>query len=354
MSRKDWWSLRNIAGRVLELCFMSHISWPSIELLHNIIKTLTHFASLSPAEGGSPLPKVRYAAKVKLHGTNCAVQVHTDGIITQSRETILTPEKDLKGFSRWAHLHEAKFRMLPTGFTVFGEWCGPGIEAGMAISDLPGKVFAVFAIQVGTGDAAVVISNPSEITSYLAPLDIPGLYVLPWAEGVLFTLDYSDPASLSAAAEYLNGVVAAVEKEDPWVKAMFNVSGLGEGVVLYPVAVTGGKMPEHPEALARLMFKAKGLKHRTAGTKTAVQVAPEVVSGVGAFVDLMVTEARLMQGLSVVCGGTRDPKLTGKFLQWLGADVQKESKDELGASGLTWSQVQGAVLARAREWFLRA
>ena len=329
------------------------IGWPSIELLHNVVKTLTYLDTLSPAEGGSPLPKVLYRAKVKLHGTNCGVQVHADGLVTQSREVIITPKADLKGFSAWVQQHEPKFRQLPAGMTVFGEWCGPGVEAGMAISALPGKLYAVFALQFGTGEGAVVVRDPVEITSYLGPLNIPGLYVLPWLDGVEFWADYANTASLQEVAETLNGVVARVEQEDPWVKTTFGVSGLGEGVVLYPVAIAGGKVPESPEALGHLMFKAKGLKHRTAGTKQAVQVAPEVVAGVDAFVTLMVTDARLEQGLSVVCGGVRDPKLTGKFLQWVEKDVQKESVAELDASGLIWDKVKGAVLVHARTWFLR-
>jgi hypothetical protein len=327
----------------------SVISWQSIELLHNVIKTLTYLSSLPASEGGAALPKVRYKAKVKLHGCNCAVQVHADGIVTQSRETILTPTSDLKGFSKWAHANEAYFRSLAPGIVVFGEWCGPGVEPGMAISGAPEKQFAVFGILIGDGAGARIVSDPVAIADGIGPLP-KNMHVLPWLDGVDFSVDYADQASLSAAAEYLNGVVAAVEKEDPWVKAVFDVSGLGEGVVLYPV---GAEAPSHPEALARIMFKAKGLKHRTAGTKEAVQVAPEVVSGVADFVRLMVTEARLEQGLSTTCGGQRDPKRTRDFIAWVEKDVQKESAAELEASGLTWDQVKGAVLARAREWFLR-
>lgn len=337
----------------------SVISWPSIELLHNVIKTRNYLAALSPADGGCPLPKVQYRAKVKLHGMNCAVQVHTDGIVTQSRETILTPEADLKGFSKWAHAHADYFRTLPTGITVFGEWCGPGVEAGMAISAVGEKQFCVFGVQVGTDESARIVSEPSGIAVLLktwrptegnqAPKN---LHVLPWMN-FHTEIDFADATSLERAAGILNDTVRAVEERDPWVAATFSVEGLGEGIVLYPVAVDGGEVPEDPASLARLMFKAKGLKHRTAGTKEAVQVAPEVVSSVRGFVDLMVTAARLEQGLSVVCGGVRDPKLTGKFLQWVVADVQKESKAELEASGLTWSQVQGAVQARVREWYLR-
>lgn len=323
--------------------------WPSIGLLHNTIKTINYLAALDPADGGVPFPKAVYRAKVKLHGANCGVQIQTDGIVTQSRETILTPTTDLKGFSKWAHTWDSQFLKLPVGMTLFGEWCGPGVEPGMAVSVLPNKLYAVFAIQMGN----TVIYDPVLIVSYLEPLGIPGLYVLPWVENVELTVDYADPNSLQDAATQLNTLVLSVEREDPWVKATFNVSGLGEGVVLYPVSVVGEENPKDLERLAQLMFKVKGEKHRTTRTKDAAQVSVEVVSGIDAFVDLVLTSARLEQGLSATCGGVRDPRLTGKFLQWVVADVQKESVAELESSGLTWPQVQGAIQARARGWFLR-
>jgi hypothetical protein len=121
--------------------------------------------------------------------------------------------------------------------------------------------------------------------------------------------------------------------------------------VFYPVQVGGQAPPASPDKLAQLMWKAKGEKHRTAGTKVAAQVDAAVVASVEEFVSLMVTQARLEQGLGAVCGGTREPKSTGAFLAWVAADVQKESQAELAASGLTWQQVEKAVQQRARVWF---
>jgi hypothetical protein len=329
----------------------THIAWNSIALLHNVVRTLNYLAALPPGNGGKPLPEVGYCAKVKLHGTNCAVQVHTDKIVTQSREIILTPEADLKGFSKWAHSHEASFRNLSPGITVFGEWCGPGIEKGMAVSALPTKIFAVFAVQLGYGDSASLITDPSAIDFLIAPLGIPGVYVIPWMPGVDFRIDYANKESVKKAADFLNGIVADVEAEDPWIKAVFGVSGVGEGVVLYPV-VSSGCIPISPEAVTGLMFKAKGEKHRTVASKEAVQVNPDVLASVDAFVKFAVTPARLEQGVQTACGGTREKRDTPKFIAWILADVQKESVAELEASGLTWAQVEKAVQTRARDWFV--
>jgi hypothetical protein len=85
----------------------------------------------------------------------------------------------------------------------------------------------------------------------------------------------------------------------------------------------------------------------------AVAVDATVVASVDEFVALMVTEARLEQGLTVACGGGRDPKRTSTFLAWITADVRKESAAELEASKLTWAQVEKAVQTRARTWFLK-
>lgn len=312
-----------------------HVSWGSIELLHNCVRTLGHLAAQ-----GKPLPVVEYRAKVKLHGTNCAVQITPEGVVAQSRTQLLTPEADYKGFATWVHAHRAYFAARPTGLVIFGEWCGPGVEKGMAISKAPTKLFVVFGIQVG----ATLVYEPAEVRAQLPVAGAPvELHVLPW-EGEAITIDFGSRDSLDAAALELNRRVANVEREDPWVKRELGISGLGEGLVLYPIAVD-------PADLATLMFKAKGEKHRTAGTKVAVAVDATVVASVAELVALMVTEARLQQGLTTVCGGVRDPKLTAAFLAWVAADVQKESVAELESSGLTWAQVDKAVQAAARAWF---
>jgi hypothetical protein len=325
----------------------SVVSWGSIELLHNVVRTLTALHE-TPAEDQRPLPVVRYRAKVKLHGSNCAVQVTPDGVYTQSRTAMLTPESDYKGFAAWVRDHRAYFAGLRPGLVVFGEWCGPGVERGMAVSQVDHKLFVVFAVR--DGDHTIV--EPDELRALLPAEGAPAaLHVLPW-DGEPVTIDYRSREQLDRVAAALSARVAAVEREDPWVRATFGISGLGEGLVFYPRDVDGAPARTDPVSLAGLMFKAKGEKHRTAGAAAAVQVTPTVVGGVDEFVALMVTEPRLQQGLSTVCGGVVDPRQTGKFLAWIAADVRKESVAELEAAGLTWPQVDKAVQTRARAWFL--
>jgi hypothetical protein len=305
-----------------------HVQWGSIELPHNAIRTLTILA-----EQGQPLPTIEYRAKVKLHGTNCAVQITDAGPVAQSRNLILTPAADHKGFATWVASRADFWSTLPRGLVVFGEWCGPGVERGMAISQAPSKLFCVFAVLEGEQ----MIHDPAAIGALL-PARPADVHVLPW-EGAPITIDFGSREALERAAKELNDRVADVEREDPWCKRVLGISGLGEGLVFYPSPFD-----------QTLMFKAKGDKHRTAGKK-AVQVDASSAASIEDFVTLVVTDARLRQGLEAV-GGDFDAKQTGAFLAWITADVKKESVAELEASQLTWRQVERAVQQRARRWFL--
>jgi len=319
----------------------THAPWGSIELLHNVVIALTNLSKLDQ--------RISYRAKVKLHGKNTAVQVTSDGLVAQSRTNILTTVHDLDGFAKWVAANQAAFKALPTGIVVFGEWAGPGVEAGMAISKIPSKIFAIFSVQVGRGDDAYIVYDPEQICEILTPvLQCPGLHVLPWEETQEITLDFSNKAQMQEVTPALNAMVERVEKEDPWVKRTFGIEGIGEGLVFYPEPQSA---PISPENLAHIIFKAKGDKHRTAATKESVQLEATVVESAAAFVSLMVTDARLEQGVSQVCGGSYDIRNIATFIKWVVTDVEKESVAELQASGLDWKQVAGPVQTRAREWY---
>jgi len=49
---------------------------------------------------------VEYRAKIKLHGSNCAVQVTDRGVVAQHRTSLLAPEADYKGFAAWTRAHD--------------------------------------------------------------------------------------------------------------------------------------------------------------------------------------------------------------------------------------------------------
>jgi hypothetical protein len=321
------------------------IKWTSIDLFHYVVRTYQHLNE----NDGLPLPTVSYRAKVKIHGTNCGVQVRPDGIYPQGRTTMLSlPSGDYKGFARWVADHQDYWSAIEPGITVFGEWCGLGIEKNSAIYKCGRKVYAVFAVQVGYEEDARIVYEPSQIQALLPDVPHPDVFVLPWYEPGAVTIDYADQAAMDAAVAQLNQLIANIEAEDPWVKEVFGLSGMGEGLVLYPIE---DHSSSDPERLGRTMFKAKGIKHSRVRTKKPVQVAPEVATSISDFVDLMVTPSRLEQAVTEACGGEYHMRHTGALLRWLTDDVQKESVAELEAAKLTWKQVLKAVQARGREWF---
>ena len=324
------------------------VKWPSIELLHNLVRSVGRQKEYHEANGEPfTAPTITYRAKVKLDGTNAVIQISPDGVVTaQGRNRTLSTEDDNHGFAVWVSGVEEKLSALRQAERVvlFGEWCGRGVQRHCAISQIPRKIFAVFAAKIGD----TLLSEPEELEALVPKL--PDVFVLPWfGRPITLTFDGSSEG-LEAAVGRLNALVEEVEGEDPWVAETFGVSGIGEGLVFYP-----DPREELPSFLehSEVMFKAKGEKHRVVRQKKAVQVDPEVAKSIDEFVALFVTEPRLKQALDTAFGeALPDMKGTGVFLKTVAADVIKESVDELEASGLTWKQVARAVSTEARTWFM--
>ncbi|ABW25380.1 RNA ligase family protein [Acaryochloris marina] len=314
--------------------------WPSVELLHNVRRSLMALEAT---------PMVTYRAKIKLDGTNAGVQIFSDGrVAAQSRSQIITPDDDNMGFAQWVSQQMDYFAPLAghEHITIFGEWCGRGIQKRTSISKIDRRIFTVFAVQYGgvENEVAKLEIDPDKISQLLP--SHPDIFVLPFM-GEPLTLDFGNRDQLESVANAINQLVSEVEQIDPWVKATFGIEGLGEGLVLYPQTQTRVDRLTYPE----LMFKAKGEKHQVVKTKQPVQLDPEFVKSIDEFVALMVTPARLEQGLSESCQGPLEMKQLGGFLKWLAQDVQKESEAELEAAKLSWKDVNKAVTHSGKSWF---
>lgn len=318
------------------------LKWPSIKSLYNIRKTMKHCNTER---------KVLYRPKIKIDGTNGGVQISTSGDIqAQSRSRLISVDDDNHGFARWVGENAGYFSSLygTNHYTIFGEWCGKGIQSGTAISQLNKKIFAVFAIQYGCDEEAKYDINPYTINKFLGdkPDDI---FVLPFFDSEI-CIDYANKDDVILAADKLNDLVSLVEGNDPWVKDMFEIEGIGEGMVLYPLP-DSVKYDDYimvsRNDYGNLVFKAKGEKHKVVKTKKSVQVDPEVAKNVDDFVALFATETRLKQW-----AGDFNVEQTGKFIKDFSIDIKKESIDELEASGLTWKQVAKPLSTVARNWFI--
>jgi len=334
-----------------------HIKWPSIDSFHHIRKATQKYPHLC---GHSPV--VTYRAKVKLHGTCAAVQITNDGFYAQSRTRIITLEKDNLGFAFWAYQNEQKWKNILKEhgeMTIFGEFAGPGIQAGMATNQAPWKFFAVFAIQINLPDEMDEYDNTLPKTKFIVdPFEIQNILIDAPQTQDFFPIDWyfddlivnwaADTDELQKCVDQANKVVEEVEKCDPFMNDNFDIQGLGEGVVYYPVSHPGRYF------FSQLAFKAKGEKHQTVKQKKKVQVNPETAEDMKQFADMVLTDARLEQGATEINDGVLefDKKLIGPFIGWVARDVLKECKDELIASGLEWKPTSKIITNKARAWYL--
>lgn len=316
--------------------------WPDIEGLHNVLKNLSKTLISS---------SIKYKARVKVHGTNAGVIITQDGrVAAQKRTSIIKPQNDNAGFATWVHANEEYFKSLKYNFyndvIIYGEWAG--MQKGVAISEIGKKIFAIFAIQHNAPSGAMMEIEPDTIKQKIIGHD--DIHVLPW-HGDEIILNFSDYNDLQRKVNEINDIVNEVEKEDPWVKSVFGVSGTGEGLVYYPIIESDVFPLIKRFTLSEYIFKAKGEKHKVVNNKKPVQIDPEIVKSVQEFADLFVTENRLNQGVEVACDGKFEMKKMGDFLKWFGGDVKKESTAELEAANLEWRDVGKEIMTRAREWY---
>ena len=293
-----------------------------------------------------------YVSKIKLHGTNAAVQIDNGNVLYQSRSRLISPGSDNAGFAAWASQYEAEW--LSTGsrgagpkdstYVFYGEWFGPGIQKKVACSEVPEKSFAIFAVDVINYEEGLPLFvrhvMPDEIRK-LVP-NIPNLYVLPIYN--LHRLEVDDEPSLLKLAEHIDSEVEAIDKLDPWIKDTFGIEGIGEGLVMYPIAGTNIYRPE-------LLFKVKGQSHSVNKVKKAMDLNPEDLATLKAFLTSFVTENRLEQGLKEACEPELDITQIGAFIKWVVGDIQKESKLEIEANNIPWNKASKAISGKAATYF---
>lgn len=127
--------------------------FPSINQFRNVIRHVKDHAQYAGKdENGDPifdrsieLPTLSFRGTVKLHGTNAGIiyDLYTKEFSYQSRERVLELTQDNAGFMLYMKNREAMLERIfqssyaPAGtekIALFGEWCGSGIQKGVAIS----------------------------------------------------------------------------------------------------------------------------------------------------------------------------------------------------------------------------
>lgn len=326
--------------------------WTSIENFHTLRKGTQKYPHLL---GSSP--KVTYKAKVKLHGTNAGI-VFTPGdmkITSLSRTIEISIKSDNAGFAKWVDENQEKFILLDhKGNTVVihGEWCGPGIMKGTAVNQLDSKKFMVFGVRFYLDDVCTrFISDPEILSKFLAPVsDI--VHIIPWYNaGKEYEIDFSKSGEeLQSILDDINKEVLQVEACDPFMKSQFQLEGIGEGLVFYPI----DENHDDYESFSNLCFKAKGEKHQSVAHTKPAQIDPSVANSLTEFAHLVLPISRLEQGVYAVNDGVLefDNKKIGFFLKWINEDLFKETQGELETSGLNAKDAYRKCSEVARTWYI--
>ncbi|MFK8002829.1 MAG: RNA ligase family protein [Polyangiales bacterium] len=300
---------------------------------------------------------VRYRGTVKLHGSNSGVHCTPGLLIAQSRTREITPKDDNYGFAAFVALEdtqqairtiEARIRAAheveaSASLVLFGEWIGPGVQKGVALSALPEKQWVLFAVRLISGEEGQYIDALPRLGNEFADVNIYSVMDAPVLEIVV---DYQSTASKTQALETATAATAEVEAACPWAKR-FDTPGVGEGLVWAPLGEHWGN--------SDLMFKTKGQKHQIVKPKKPkLQLTPEVLQGISDFVEFAVTDARLDQGLGAVreMGHAFEMRSLPHFLKWVAQDVRRECEPELEDNGLDWKAMSRAITRKARDFFM--
>lgn len=340
------------------------IKFPSIEQFRTIVSNvLRHFNFVGLDEDGEaiydttkPKPTLKFKGTVKLHGTNAAVSYNEDGgLWAQSRENIITPEKDNAGFAFFVESKKEAFKkfaqqidsanlfdMRDNIVTIYGEWCGGNIQKGVGISNLP-KSFFIFGVKVSPKELDAE-GNPKPAYwvnyDYLKSPDdnIYNILDFPTYE---IDIDFNMPQLVQ---NKLSELTLAVEEECPVAKA-FGFSGIGEGIV-WSTNLNG--------TVHR--FKVKGEKHAgSSKVKTLANVDVEKLESVRDFIDYAVTQGRFNQGIENTFPNEEpiNVKKMGDLIRWVVNDIIKEESDTLAKNGLEPKDVNSQVSGRVREMFFK-
>lgn len=349
------------------------VKYPSINQFRHVVESVKRQAEFTgltdTGEAGYDAkrakPSLTFTGHVKLHGTNAGIGFVPNGApVFQSRERVLAPgAQDNAGFAQWGteqgaasvealrQAAESCRKHPDSTLHVYGEWVGRGINPKTAIGSLPDRL-VVFGLKETLVPAT---DNHPGVFEWLSVEMLAQAFwgakgpVLTVEESVQFitdfktyemTIDFNRPEDFLAPLEALT---LEVETCCPVAQAL-GKEGLGEGIV----------WTCQDPVFGHLTFKTKGEKHK--GTKNArlVQIEPEVLASLDAFVDAVLTESRLEQGLEQVRDATGRVTLdqVGAFLKWVGQDVMKEELDTLQASGLDRKQAMGRINHKAKAWLM--
>ena len=341
------------------------IKFPSIEQFRTVVSNVNrHFNFVGLDENGEaiydptlPKPTITFKGTVKIHGTNAAVSYNAKELWAQSRENIITPEKDNAGFAFFVESNKEAFyelfaqvmdKTIPwpdpykNTITIYGEWAGGNIQKGVGVCNLP-KSFFIFGVKITphTETEEELKANPAYWVDYTY-LRAPehNIYNIDDYPTYSIDIDFNMPQLVQ---NQLSELTVKVEEECPVAKA-FGYSGIGEGIVW--TAEFKGNVHR---------FKVKGEKHSSSKVKTLAAVDVEKLNSIKEFVDYAVSESRFNQALENIFPNNEpiDVKKMGDVIRWVVNDVIKEEMDTMVENQLEPKEINKYISSKVREMFFK-
>ena len=351
---------------------MKMIKFPSIDQFRTVVKNVQDHASyVGKDEDGNPIfdylkpkPTLRFYGTVKLHGTNAALCYNAiDGFWVQSRENIITPEKDNMGCAFFCEQNKLAWMKIITELSqeydidlskstisIYFEWVGKGIQKGVGISEIEKSAFIFYRFKVSPIEPDR--ASEDERAIWLPTCTEGGQRIFNVSESSAriynvcnfktysIEIDFNDPAR---SQNILNDLTLEVEEECPISKA-FGISGIGEGIVWEAIWNN-----------CKYTFKVKGEKHSNSKVKTLKVVDTEKLDKIDKCVEEICHTWRFEQALREVFGPDYeqaiDRKRMSEYLKWISLDTLKEESDIIVSYGFEPKDVMGKVQGKAKEYF---
>ena len=304
------------------------------------------------------LPVIKYRGTVKLHGTCSGVSLQGDEIVPLSKERILSVESDNDGFAQWALSKDRKVWLnlfdevkkvlnihTPDSpvITLFGEWCGKGIQKKAAITKCE-RMFSIFAIRIGNEE-----DNGGKAIGWLPLETIDNLsnekemiFNTLMFENYVIEVDWNKPKELE---EIIENETQKINDICP-VSSYFGVMGVGEGIVWIPVDCDYFNN-------TRLWFKTKGESHKQNKKSKDSSIEPEILNNLNEVIEEYLVENRLERGIAYFkeSGIILKHTNTKLFINFIVEDIFKDASEHLSKMKANELMIKKMISKYTGRWF---
>lgn len=360
------------------------IKYPSINQYRQTVKEITEracFIGLDD-EGKAqfdylkPKPVVTFTATEKIHGTNAGVcYSEPDGMWCQSRENVITVEKDNMGFAWFCEQNKEVIIKLINDLakennidlnkyiiSLYGEFAGGTIQKNSALTNSE-KCFIIFEhFKVSPIEPTQMLdANQSEKAIWFKTISYSDFGVphpvIEWVESPdnkifnimnfdtwKFTIDFNQPER--SQNDLIKLVEETIEPASPLGKKFGHDANVGEGVVCSFLTEDG----------SLIQFKVKGEAHsKNSKVKTLKPVDTEKLDKIDKCIEEICHNWRFEQAIREVFGPeyekTLDRKRIGEVIKWVTSDTIKEELDIIAKYGFEPKDVMGKVSQKTKEYF---